>query len=154
MAEALFYHLTRRSLGEALPQLLGLTLQRGWKAVVRCGSRERVEDLNRLLWTFAEESFLPHGGPGDGHAERQPIYLTAGEETPNAPDVLFLVDGAGAPPEEIKKYERCCLLFDGRDQEAVGAARGAWKQVTEAGLKAAYWAEGAGGRWEKKAEKG
>lgn len=154
MAEALFYHLTRRSLAEALPQMLMMTLQRGWKAVVRCGSKERVEDLNRLLWTFADESFLPHGASGDGHAERQPIYLTAGEETPNAPDVLFLVDGAGATPAEIAKFERCCLLFDGRAPDAVAAARLAWKEITDAGVKAAYWAEGAGGKWEKKAEKG
>ena len=154
MSEALFYHLTRRSLGEALPALLNMTLQRGWRAVVRCGSRERVEDLNRLLWTFSDESFLPHGGPGDGAAERQPVYLTAGEETPNAADVLFLVDGATAAPEEMARFARACLLFDGRDAEAVAAARGVWKAVTDAGFKAAYWAEGAGGKWEKKAEKG
>ncbi|MEO1328472.1 MAG: DNA polymerase III subunit chi [Pseudomonadota bacterium] len=153
MAEAVFYHLTRRPLEEALPDLLLRTLERGWRAVVRCGSEARAEDLNRRLWTFRDEAFLPHGGPGDGRPERQPIYLTAGSETPNAPDLLFLVDGAAAAPEEAARFTRVCLMFDGRDAAATAGARSAWKAMVEAGIPAIYWAQSDQGRWEKKAEK-
>lgn len=153
MAEALFYHLTIRALDVVLPELLHRTLAKDWRAVVRCGSRARVEDLNRRLWTFDDASFLPHGAAGDGRPERQPIYLTAGDETPNDADVLFLVDGADASPEEIAGFARVCLLFDARDDEAVAAARRRWKAVVDAGLPAVYWAEEPGGRWVKKAEK-
>lgn len=154
MAEAVFYQLSRRRLEQTLPDLLSKTLQKGWKAVVRCGGEERVEDLSRLLWVFAEESFLPHGTAADGHAERQPIYLTAGDEIPNGAEALFLVDGAGAPPDEMARFERCLLIFDGRDKAALQAARAAWKAAVEAGLDAVFWAEKeGGGGWEKKAEK-
>lgn len=153
MAEALFYHLTLRSLEVALPELLQRGLQRGWRSVVRCGAEARLEDLNKRLWTYRDDSFLPHGAPGDGHAARQPIYLTTGDETPNQPDLLFLVDGAEASTAELTRFQRVCLIFDGRDDAAVAKARGQWRAITEASVPAIYWAEEPGGKWVKKAEK-
>jgi DNA polymerase-3 subunit chi len=110
-----------------------------------------VEALNGLLWTYRDESFLPHGGPGDGFEAAQPIYLTAGEETPNGADVLFLVDGASEQVTAMSAYQRVVLMFDGHDPTAVEAARSVWRSVTAAEMKALYWAQ-EGGRWVKKAE--
>ncbi len=154
MTEVLFYHLTRRPLEQALPSLLEKTLERGWRAVVRTGSRERAEALNGHLWTYRDDGFLPHGGPSDGPGDRQPIYLTAGTETPNKPQLLFLVDSAEASVDEFKRFERVILMFDGHDEQAVGQARGDWKAVSDAGLKAVYWAQDDTGGWVKKAESG
>ncbi|WP_300302613.1 DNA polymerase III subunit chi, partial [Ferrovibrio sp.] len=93
MAELLFYHLTRRRLEQVLPELLEKTLQRGWRAVVKGGSEERIQQLNGDLWTYGRGSFLPHGVKADGFPDKQPVYLTTEDERPNNADVLFLVDG-------------------------------------------------------------
>lgn len=154
MGEVLFYHLTTRPLEHAAPAILEKCVERGWRTVLRCGSKERAEALNRQLWTYREDSFLPHGMAGDGDPARQPVYLTAGEETPNDPEVLILADGAEARAEEMGRYMRALLLFDGHDDEAVAAARAAWKAVKDAGLKAVYWAQTDAGGWEKRAESG
>lgn len=154
MVEVLFYHLTRRPLEHALPELLEKALQRGWRCVVQAGSRERAEALNGHLWTYRDESFLPHGGPQDGPGAGQPIYLTSGTELPNDPQLLFLVDGAEASVETFDQFERVILMFDGHDEESVARARGDWKAVANAGLKAVYWAQDDAGRWVKKAESG
>ena len=50
--EIYFYHLEHRSLEQVLPTLLERSLERGWRAVVQAASRERVEALNTLLWTY------------------------------------------------------------------------------------------------------
>ncbi len=149
MAEVLFYHLTQTSLEATLPGLLERTLARGWRAVVRSALPERIAALDTLLWTHAEESFLPHGIAGPD-AARQPVYLTAGTEVPNRADVLFLLDGATADPTEIGRMARTVLLFDGRDEAALSAARADWRTLTAAGLPATYWAQ-EDGRWIKKA---
>ncbi len=154
MGEVLFYHLTRTPLEAAAPPILEKCLERGWKVTLRTGTMERAEALNRHLWTYREDSFLPHGMATDGEAARQPVYLTAGDETPNAPDILFLCDGAEARPEEMGRYLRALLMFDGHDETALGEARAAWKAVTTAGLKAIYWAQTDAGGWTKKAESG
>lgn len=151
MAELWFYHLSQRRLEEVLPPLLERSLGAGWRSIVRCGSEARVEDLNRLLWTYRDDAFLPHGAAADGHAERQPIYLTTGDETPNAPQMLFLVDQATTTPDEVAKFERAALIFDGGDGPALQAARKLWKTATTADTQAVYYAETDRG-WKKKAE--
>ncbi|MBX2855293.1 MAG: DNA polymerase III subunit chi [Rhodobacteraceae bacterium] len=152
MAEVLFYHLTNRRLEATLPELLLKSQARGWRALVRCGSIERARDLSRLLWTFDAGAFVPHGTREEPMPQRQPVYLTDGEEIPNEPEVLFLVDGAEASVEEVSAAQRTCLMFSDADTAAKQAARGWWKTYTDAGLAAAYWAE-EGGRWVKKQEK-
>ncbi len=145
MVEVLFYHLQRRPLEAVLPTLLEKSLERGWRVVVQCGSEERVEALNGHLWTFREDSFLPHGMRADGHAERQPIYLTSGAENPNQAQVRFLVDRA--VPGELADYLRAVFIFDGRDPDAVSEARGKWKEMQAAGHEVTYWQQDEGGRW-------
>ena len=147
--EVLFYHLESQSLEQLLPSLLGKTLERGWRAVVQSGSEERLEALDTALWTYSEESFLPHGMRKDGFTELQPIYLTTSGETPNGAKVRFLVDGAEAP--HYDGWVRLIYVFDGRDTDATARARAEWRKAREAGCSVTYWRQNEAGRWEKKA---
>ena len=56
MGKAMFYHLTRRPLEQALPQLLEASLSRGWKVAVRGPERGRLEWLDEKLWGGRPES--------------------------------------------------------------------------------------------------
>ena len=149
LTEIYFYHLESRSLEQVLPTLLELSLKRGWRAAVQAASEERVEALNALLWTYREESFLPHGTARDGHASAHPIYLTTGDDNPNAAQVRFLVDGATLA--DASPYSRVAYVFDGRDAEAVSRARAEWQAAKARGDAASYWQQDADGRWERKA---
>jgi DNA polymerase-3 subunit chi len=149
MAELWFYHLERSELERALPPLLEKCLQRGWRALVRGGSEERLDALDAALWTYKDESFLPHGRASEANAERQPVLLTAAGGNPNGAQAVFLVDGA--EPGDLTQFERACLIFDGRDEVALETARARWKEAKEAGIVASYWRESAAGKWEKQA---
>ena len=148
MAEILFYHLQGQRLEAALPMLLEKALERGWNAVVRSGSAERLAVLDEALWSFREDSFLPHGREEEGDAEHQPILLTTGDCLANHPEVRFLIDRAPLPQDY--PFERVVLMFDGEDPEAVNEARSAWKAVKGLGHPATYWQQDSG-RWVKKA---
>ncbi len=147
--EVNFYHLTRSSLEDALPRLLVKTLQAGERAVVMLGSAERVEAINAHLWTYDQDSFLPHGSVRDGEADRQPVWLTHLDENPNGAAFLFLADRARS--DRIADYKRCFELFDGRDEEAVSDSRDRWRAYKAAGHTLVYWQETPTGGWEKKA---
>jgi DNA polymerase III subunit chi len=149
MTEVRFYHMTRTSLDQALPQMLEKTLERGQRAVVRASSEARVEALSARLWTYNDRSFLPHGSVKDGRAERQPVWLTAEDEAPNDAAVLFLTDGADS--EKIADYALCVLLFDGGDEAALAQARAQWKTLKEGGHAVTYWQQDDDGRWGQKA---
>ena len=147
--EVLFYHLERQPLERVLPSLLERTLARGWRAVVQTGSVERLEALDAHLWTYADDSFLPHGTAKDGALGVQPIALTVGSENPNGAGVRFLLDGADI--ESYDGYVRIVVIFDGRDEDALALARSQWQRVRTQGAKTTYWRQSDAGRWEQKA---
>lgn len=150
MTEIRFYHLQRTTLEGVLPILLERTLERGWRAVVMTRSEERIEALNNLLWTYRNESFLPHGSKSDGNASLQPVWLTEADENPNGANVLFLTDGAVSA--NVGLFGLCCELFGDSDEETVAAARDRWRTCLEAGHHLTYWQQNETGGWTKKAE--
>lgn len=149
MTDVLFYHLENQPLERVIPVLLEKTLERGWKAVVESGSRERAEALDAALWTWRDDSFLPHGIAGQPDDPFQPILITIEADNPNGANVRFFVDRA--VPSEVSGYERVVYLFSGQDPDAVAEARLAWKALSVPDNAVTYWQQDPGGRWTKKA---
>jgi DNA polymerase-3 subunit chi len=150
MTETLFYHLERRSLEEILPGLVEKSLQRGWRAAIKTDSSERADMLDTHLWTYDDQSFLPHAQLGDGEAAGQPVLITVEEGNPNSAQIFFYVGGA-APSDwsALAGLARVVLLFDGREAQALAAARAAWKEAKAAGHDVTYWKESPSGKFEK-----
>ena len=149
MTEILFYHLQRHPLERVLPALVEKSLERGWRVVVQAASEERVEALDAHLWTFRDDSFLPHGTWREAEAAEQPVLLTVHDSNPNGAAVRFLVDGAPVPVDAAG-YERIVLLVDGNDPDAVAAARERWSEGKAKGFEVTYWQADEQGRWQRK----
>ena len=150
MTEILFYHLKGQTVEQVLPPLLQKSLERGWRVVVQASSDERVDGLDAHLWTWRDDTFLPHGTWRDSEAAEHPILLTVNEGNPNRAGVRFLVEGAPMP-EDAASYNRLVLLFDGEDPEAVETARTRWSEAKAAGFDVTYWQADERGRWQRQA---
>lgn len=149
MTEVLFYHMQNMKPENVLPPLLEKSLERGWRVVVQAGSEEHADALDAHLWTYKDDSFLPHGTWRDGDAADQPIVLAIAEGNPNAANVRFLVD-SGALPADVEGYERVVLMFNGDDTEALENARAAWKDGKARGFAVTYWQADDHGRWQRR----
>jgi DNA polymerase-3 subunit chi len=152
MVETLFYHLERRSLDDVLPNLVTRTLERGQRVLIKAESADRASAIDNLLWTYDDQSFLPHAQVGDGDAKRQPVLITTEDANANNADVLFLVGGAEPLPwngADAKALTRIVLMFDGRDPDSLSRARDSWKSAKDAGYDVTYWKETSTGRFEK-----
>lgn len=147
MTEVLFYHLETQPLERVLPVLLEKSLERGWKAVIETSSRERAEALDTMLWTFRDDSFLPHGIAGEPTDPDQPVLITMDAGNANAANVRFFVDRA--VPNSGEGYERIVYMFSGHDPDAVTEARVAWKAL-QADNALTYWQQDEAGRWVKR----
>jgi DNA polymerase-3 subunit chi len=150
MTEVLFYHLQNRPMEQVLPALLEKSLERGWRVVVQGASDERIEALDAHLWTYRDDSFLPHGTSREAEAAAQPVLLTVSDDNPNGANIRFLIDGAPIPID-APAYQRIVLLFDGDDPDALSAARERWREVKAAGFDATYWQADEQGRWQRQA---
>jgi DNA polymerase III subunit chi len=148
MTEVHFYHLQSQPLERALPMLIEKCLERGWRCVVQAASDERVDALDSLLWTYRDDSFLPHGADREADAAEHPVVLTTKDTNPNGSAVRFLIDGVAAG--NLSAYQRAIILFDGNDPDAVDVARDQWKEAQGEGFEVVYWQQEKDGRWQKK----
>ena len=108
-----FYHMQLSSVEQVLPKLLEKAYATGKRVLVKVGNEARVDFLNTALWTYEDESFLPHGTKKDGNAALQPIWLTSGDDNPNQAEMLFLVDDAKIAIDSLSQFARVINLFDG-----------------------------------------
>ncbi len=149
MTEVLFYHLQNMALEKVLPPLVEKSLARGWRVVVQASSEERVEALDGHLWTYRDDSFLPHATWRAPDAAEQPVLLTIDSANPNGAHVRFLVDNA-ALPADAAQYQRMVLMFDGDDDDALAQARAAWTASKDSGHDVTYWQADENGRWQRR----
>lgn len=149
MAEFWFYHMTESRLEDTLPRLIERSLERGMRVAVQAGTTATRDALDSHLWTYREDSFLPHGTDASDHPQAQPVLLTCGSDNVNAATIRFFVDGA--EPDNLDGYERGVLMFDGVRDEQVVAARSHWKRLRDQGHVISYWQQDRDGRWTKKA---
>ena len=117
---------------------------------MRADSAERSDALDTRLWTYDDQSFLPHAQTGDGDSTQQPVLISVEDANLNRAEIVFYVGGA-RPGDwaELKDLVRVVLLFDGRDGEALAGARAAWKDAKAAGHDVTYWKESPSGKFEK-----
>ena len=151
MSRVDFYHLQNQTLENVLPKLLEKAYETGKKIKIKVGNEERVEFINTFLWTFDDQSFIPHGSKKDGFGEMQPIWISANDDIPNEATMLFLVYGAKAETDYVQQFERVFNIFDGNSETAVNEARVFWKALKTAGIEIYYWQQEDNGRWKQKA---
>ncbi len=148
--ECWFYHLEQTDVAATLPPLLERCRQRGWRALVRSPLPERLDALDALLWTYRDDSWLPHAVASGSDADtRQPVLLSALPGNGNAAQAVFRLDGA--EEGSLDGVERVFVLFDGRDDEAVQRARADFKAARSAGHDMAYWRQDGDGTWTRQA---
>ena len=150
MTEVLFYHLQRQPLEAVLPTLVQRSLDHGWHVVIQAASPERLAALDDRLWTFSDESFLPHAPDSEADGLGEAVVLTLSDGNSNGALIRFLVDGAPLPAD-MTAYERLVVLFDGKDDDALAPARAQGSAARAEGHAATYWQQDEAGRWEKKA---
>ena len=109
----------------------------------------RTEALDAHLWTYSDDSFLPHATWRAGDAQDQPIILSIEEGNPNRANVRFLIDNAGLPADS-DSYQRLVLVFNGEDTDALAAAREHWTACKARGFEVTYWQADERGRWQRK----
>jgi DNA polymerase-3 subunit chi len=81
--------------------------------------------------------------------------LTTDNTTPNGAPIRFMIDGADclalmATPA-FAAHQRIVVLFDGRDEAALGFARAQWKALKDSNAQLSYFQQNDDGRWDKKA---
>ncbi|MEO1305697.1 MAG: DNA polymerase III subunit chi [Pseudomonadota bacterium] len=134
-----FYHLQRTNLERAVGPLLEKCLERGWRVLAISPDASRRAALDEALWTYNDDSFLPHGqAEADGlDPSDQPVLISADTANQNQAAVALLMDGVDLPVDA--PFERCMVMFDDGDSATRQKARDQFKAAKDAGQAARYF---------------
>jgi DNA polymerase III subunit chi len=133
-----FYHLTATPLERVLPSICEKVLAGGGRLLV-VAEADSLARLDEQLWTFARDSFLPHGREP---AETQPILLSERPVPANGAANIALADGRWR--DEALGFERAFYFFD---SDSLDEARAAWRALKgRAEVEPRYWKQ-VDGKW-------
>ncbi|TPG21553.1 DNA polymerase III subunit chi [Sphingomonas koreensis] len=139
-----FYHITATPLDRVLPRIAERVVADGGRLLI-VAEPARLPALDKLLWTYKPDRFLPHacaGGEGDAV---QPILLSSEPAAANAARNIALTDGVWR--DAALDFDRAFHFFD---EERIVEARQAWKALADReGVERRYWKQGEAGGWEQ-----
>ncbi|WP_371397870.1 DNA polymerase III subunit chi [Fretibacter rubidus] len=142
-----FYHLEASTVQSVLPDLMEKVLGRGWRALIKCRESD-LGELDQFLWTYKNDSFLPHGRDDQPQADQQPILLSASATKADGADCIVLLDGAEV--SDLSGVSRCIVMINGRSSEDIARERKRWKTLSDAGHTLSYFQQDERGAWQKK----
>ena len=145
MPEIFFYKLKNLSIELFLISLIEKSISKKWNSIVLLDNIERMEEINDLLWTFDDTSFIPHGSQSDLNAEKQEVYLTCNEENPNNSKIIFSVDGV-----IIKKPDdwiRCVYIFNEQNLLVTDELESYKREIKDLEYVQKYFEQDQNGKW-------
>ena len=114
MTEVDFYVLaadSRQNRYQLACRLSAEARESGRRVVIHTTSEEDARHMDRLLWTYQDQSFLPHGRIGRCSAEDNPILIGNGELAEAEHQLLINLDPE--VPTFFSRFERLAECIDG-----------------------------------------
>lgn len=142
-----FYHLTATPLERALPRIAERVVAGGGRLLIVSDSRAQRDAIDKLLWNYAPESFLPHGQAGGEDDAGQPVLIAPDIAPANQAANVALIDGQWR--DEALSFDRAFHFFDA---DRIADARTAWKALADRdGVERRYWKQDDAGKWQQAA---
>lgn len=105
--------------------------RQGRRVLLHTGSAEEARHLDRLLWTYRDGSFVPHGPLGDADPALNPVLICRqGQEPAEEHDVL--INLASEIPTFFSRFDRVAECVD-HDEAARKACRQRYRYYQEHG---------------------
>lgn len=137
-----FYHLTAAPLEKVLPSICEKLLAAGERLLIVTDPGQTA-GLDRQLWAYAPDSFLPHGLVGAGREADQPVLLASAVEPDNGARNIALADGQWR--DEALAFDRIFYFFDAG---TIDGARASWRALRDRDeAERHYWKQDERGRW-------
>ena len=116
MTQIIFYSTAPLQVEKTLFALLEKSLEKGNKSLLLFKDKEKCLSINEQLWTYKQNSFLPHISEDDKIYDDidVPVYLSTKNENPFKAELLFSIDGF--LPDNIDHFERVIIIIDINDE--------------------------------------
>ena len=146
--EISFYHFTTTPLVVGLPKLIKKIYYAKKNLLVLCKTEEEMNELNRVLWTFASKEFIPHGIASEAYAELQPVLFST-EASRNRNDAEILLSTCDKLEELNLKFKKYLYAFYGNPDEVKHMMDLYSECKAREDVEAVLWRQERSGKWSK-----
>ena len=140
-----FYHVATGNLVPSVVKLLAKVYDTGKKSIFFSPIEDRVKYVDKTLWTFSTNAFIPHGDKAFGFAEQQSVYMTSEIENPNQATVLVMTDSFDYGSWN-QNFEKVIFVFE--DDSSAKTAQEMLADLKNRNENVNYWKQSQKG-WEK-----
>lgn len=151
MTQLHFYRVSNSPFVPVLAALLRRYVDNGLRTIVRGVSLQRMEKMDKELWSIPGDGFLPHGMANSAYEAEHPILMTVEKRVIGPADGLVAIDGAEVELEEASEFKRISFVFEREASDELNSARKHWKLFSDSEHPMQYW-NYEDGRWAKVAE--
>jgi DNA polymerase-3 subunit chi len=124
MTQIDFYVLEEKAAGNRFTLACRLSdkiYHQGRRIYIRTETAEETHHMDRLLWTFRQGSFIPHGTDGDCNPENTPVIIGHNDSNDDEHDVL--INLASEVPGFFSRFERVAEIIDKEPQVVVAGRK-------------------------------
>lgn len=147
------YEVNYNKLDFLLPKFLEKLYLSKDKLVILLSSLDYIRELDKLLWKYSSNNFLPHGTFEDNFPELQPIYLTLKLENPNSADNLLLIyNDVTIIDDMFVLFNNIIYFLNKLSQSSVDMALNLCKESQKKGYNIVYWKQDINDVWSKISE--
>ena len=114
MQQISFYQTKEDLMDKTIFTLVEKCYQANSKLLILMQSSQEVEHVNKLLWTFSQKKFIPHGSNIDPLPEKQPIYISDQLENLNEAKILLIINQNlnNLTLDKIENFEKILILYN------------------------------------------
>lgn len=121
----------RAGLGQAAARLAARHWSQGQRVLILAADQAQAELLDRALWSFEQNSFLPHARSGGPDQAEEPILIATDLANPNQAEVLI----SAAPLRDMPcaAFGHLIQLLPLEDEAGLQVCRDCYKDLHQAG---------------------
>ncbi len=103
----------------------------GRRVLIRARDQAQAGELDQALWSFDQDSFLPHALAGGPDQAEEPVLISTGGDNPNRARVLILARAEESPP--VEEFDHLVQLLPAGEGPELDCCRRAYKALMAGG---------------------
>ena len=139
MKEFFFYNITSRDLFKDSAVLTEKLFKQGIKALILCPDDEVTLFFDDYLWSFKEESFIPHTVLDRDTSQLETIIISKEQISMEDFKTLIVLKGSTVDTDYCNRFEKTYYFFDDKNDDEKKLARTLWRESVKLGTKCKYW---------------
>ena len=139
LEKAFFYNASHRDVVADIAWLTENIFKKNNRIIIFCTDQETAELVDEFLWSYRDDSFIPHSLKKYGEASHNPILVTTDLDEGYDHNVLLAFNGVLIKKNDWQRFAKIYYFFDDQDIKEKENARSMWKIFSSLDVDCKYW---------------